>query len=110
MTDFERLRRVYDQGPDASWDDVFGVLRETYTADEVPPCRVCGAELTIVSMGGGRATEYSCGAIEPISTPWNSPEWKHYEKSKWTQYRSGDSLVLRVVDALEARLANEDPD
>jgi len=74
-------------------------LRERYTGEPVPPCRVCGGTLTVQSMGGGRATEYGCPKPDDVAYG----EWaEHYSRSKWTQYRPGDVDVIALVDAVEA--------
>jgi hypothetical protein len=48
------------------------------------------------SMGGGQATVYGC-SNKPEGVPIG--EWldTHYNPSRWTQFRSGDSDVLRLV-------------
>ncbi len=40
------------------------VLIGAHRPVEVPPCRVCGHELKIASMGGGEATKYVCDSEE----------------------------------------------
>jgi hypothetical protein len=92
-----------------------GELKERYTAEEVPPCRVCGGQLTVQSMGGGQATEYACGSQTrgfevPLADQddpqkvraYNEQWYDHYGRSKWTQYRSGDRRVLALIDDYEA--------
>ena len=37
-------------------DDELDQVAARYTADPVPPCRVCGAQLSAQSAGGGKAT------------------------------------------------------
>lgn len=84
------------QGIDA---DLIARLRERYTADAVPSCRVCGSELSIQSMGGGRATEYAHSRPEGVSfRDWS----EHYSNSRWTQYRGGDSEVLALLNAIKS--------
>lgn len=79
-------------------------LEAQYTPDIVPQCRVCGADLGIVSMGGGHATVYACNA-----TKMSDPDWQeHYGNSKWTQYRTGDSLIVAVVSELRKQVADAD--
>ena len=73
--------------------DIVARLRERYTAEEMPPCPVCGEPLSIQSAGGGNATVYGCERHRPF-------DMKHYERSRWTQYRPGDRDVLEAVDAL----------
>lgn len=89
-------------------------LRGRYTAEPVPPCRVCGRELTVQSSGGGNATTYGCSGLIPdpadpenslIRDPNRTIADKHYSDSKWTQYRSGDTEVIALIDAFEALVA-----
>jgi hypothetical protein len=87
-------------------------LRARYTADEVPPCRVCGECLSIQRAGGGEATLYGCSGLEDDpDTPGHlrmregrSYADDHYSQSKWTQYRNGDSDVLALCAGVEGLL------
>lgn len=80
-------------------------LRARYTSETVPPCRVCGAELGIGSIGGNGPTVWKCSAVSPIGSGFGSPEWKHYSDSEFRQYRHGDPLVLRLLDSVVANTA-----
>ncbi|SFA60890.1 hypothetical protein SAMN05444374_11655 [Rhodococcoides kroppenstedtii] len=87
-------------GADTALD--LDAIERRFTADPIPDCRVCHAELEVASMGGGRATEYACP--RPYAAGFarlGSPEWKaqseHYGRSKYTHFRSGDSEVLALV-------------
>lgn len=73
-------------------------IRERYTADEVPPCRVCGGPLDVASMGGGNATEWACATTTTADADWLD----HYNASRWKQYRSGDRRVLDLCDEVDA--------
>ena len=101
--------------------ELIAELRERYTPPTIPPCRVCGGELSIARVGGGEPTEWACSGKEddPDRPGWlrNAPgRWTnapdggssefradgHYNRSRWTDYRSGgDSGVIAVLDALE---------
>lgn len=70
-------------------------LREAYTPQPVPPCSVCGKSLKIQSAGGGNATVYGCEEHRPFDR-------QHYERSRWTHYRPGDTDVIDALAALEA--------
>lgn len=74
-------------------------LRKRYTAEPVPPCSVCGLPMSIQSAGGGNATVYGCEAHRPF-------DWKHYEQSRWTQYRPGDEDVLAAAALLQSLSAD----
>ena len=97
--------------------DLIAEVVARYTADPVPPCRVCGGALSIQSCGGGgNATVWGCSGME------DDPERPgymrymsgrrcaddHYSQSRWTQYRGGDSDVIELArrfHALAARLS-----
>ncbi|MGF6282264.1 hypothetical protein ABH908_000251 [Pseudomonas frederiksbergensis] len=74
-------------------------LRERYTTTPLPPCRVCGAPLTVASMGGGKAPEYACSNATDAN---GKTDLEHYGQSKHTHYGTGDSDVIAALDALSA--------
>jgi hypothetical protein len=81
-------------------------LRARYTAEPVPPCRVCGRPLTPEKMGGGSPTEWACGDFIRESKRTDA-DYQHYRDSRWTQYQHGDPDVLALLDrtaALKAAL------
>lgn len=87
------------------------------TADEVPPCRVCGRALSPGRVEGRRTT-WMCSSLIPnpdkkepkdpdlIRDPaWDPMEDRiglslHHVWSEWWQTRVGDPLVLRLVHEL----------
>jgi hypothetical protein len=86
-------------------------LRAAYTAEPVPPCRVCGGALSVAECGYGRPTIWACSPTE--SDPENpgasrtkpgrgvgefDPRTGHYALSEHKQYRVGDSRVLHMLD------------
>lgn len=85
--------------------DLCTVLRDRYTPDPVPPCRVCGDALSVASSGGGQATVYACSEwMEDTANPGKlvrKPDWSgaddHYMRSRWTAYRGGDDHVLELL-------------
>jgi len=74
-------------------------LRERYTPQPVPPCRVCGKPLHLSSAGGGSAPTYSCGATVGLD---GKTDWEHYERSQHKHLHSGDDEVISALDALDA--------
>jgi hypothetical protein len=84
-------------------------LRKRYTPQEPPPCIVCGHPLRIQSAGGGCATVWGCDGLE--ADPDNpgrlrtradyDPSNDHYGRSRWAQYRLGDSDVLDLLSTIE---------
>lgn len=77
-------------------ESILDELAEHYTAQAIPPCQICGAELAVASMGGGAATVYACSvAMHDFSIPGD-----HYQRSKFVQHRAGDSRVLALIDEI----------
>lgn len=103
-------------------EDELSQLAERYTPDEIPPCRVCGAPLTIGAMGGGAATKWACSAAsvtgpypEDIATDqqkrtYRRAQMDHYSASKWTEYRSGDGWVLALIAEVRKLRGQADSD
>jgi hypothetical protein len=83
--------------------EVLDRLDARYRDEQAPPCPVCGRNLGVVAMGGGKATKWACDDRPKIAGEMHE-WWNHYEKSAWTQYRSGDPDVLAAVAALRALL------
>lgn len=73
-------------------EELVSHLRDKYGDYTVPPCRVCGAPLSIASAGAG-LTEYVCSAARSVSG-----ELEHYQKSKWTAPNFPDRIVVALCD------------
>lgn len=113
-TDFkaklEKRRRLWET-PIEQWNaaDLIEELRERYTPEQVPPCRVCGGELSVQSIGGGNATVWACSGMEDDpEQPGHSrykadrrPADDHYAQSRWIQHRDGDRTVLELIRRFE---------
>lgn len=78
-------------------EDSLARLRDRYTAEQPPPCRVCGNELTIASVGVG-ATKFACPV--PDGVPF-STHYEHYRESTWTGRRQGDWEVIALLAMLD---------
>lgn len=77
-------------------------LRERYTRETIPPCRVCGAELTIASAGGGEATKWVCS----VANKGGFAGWMgHYERSEYRQRHYTDDDVLEAADLITSQAA-----
>lgn len=75
-------------------------LEEKYTADVVPPCRVCGGKLSIARAGGGERTKYAHSRPDGVSFD----EWsEHYTNSSWYQNRIGDDMVIALIKAFKEK-------
>lgn len=95
-------------------------LEKRYTAEPVPPCRVCNGPLTIQRQGGGEPTVWACTGqvrddLNPsgpmLREPGRKPADKHYSDSRFIQYQSGDSAVLAVIaEVREYRARLDDAD
>jgi len=78
-------------------DDRLRELIEYYTAETVPPCRVCGHQLAIQSAGGGEVV-WGCNNIRTDT----GTDWGHYDSSRHRQWRLGDPDVVRALTELLA--------
>jgi len=92
-------------------------LEKRYGDYEVPPCRVCGRELSIGQIGGGERTWWGCNPlIDDPDKPGmlkNDPDWVrepdkekwpqgHYSHSRWQAPNFPDSDMLRAVRIIQA--------
>lgn len=83
-------------------------LRRDYGPPTIPSCPVCGGPRdSIASAGMGQVT-YCCSS--PDADPMGKGErfeecMAHFSKSQYCTVASSDSRVLRVLDALDAALA-----
>jgi hypothetical protein len=102
-------RRLARKGADAlTTEELIRCVRAYATADEVPPCRVCGGKLSIAACGGGGPTHWACSGQEDDPDnpgrlrriPGRGIADDHYDRSRWTQYNTGDSLVLELLRRL----------
>lgn len=91
--------------------DLLDVLTERYKPTEVPPCRVCGAELSIGRMGGGEPTVWACSGQEDDPerpgylrmVEGRTPADEHYGKSEFVDVRQGgDEAVMEAVRRLSS--------
>ena len=93
--------------------DLVDVLRERYTEETVPPCRVCGSPLSVQRCGGGEPTIWACDGIDEngsdklVCKEGRSFADDHYTKSRFTQYRMGDSDVLAACDLIDELRKNQ---
>lgn len=90
------------------WSDaeIVTALVKRYRASVIPPCCVCGAELSLQACGGGTPTIWACshyeddpaqpGHVRPKSD--RSIADKHYVKSEYIDYRQGgDDVVIEAI-------------
>ncbi|WP_336766875.1 hypothetical protein [Pantoea ananatis] len=93
--------------------DVLEELRSRYAEPKIPSCSICGGDLSVQRSGGGGPTIWACSGM--IDDPAGERTWiyaegrscadKHYESSRWTDYRrGGDSDVIDLIDAYQALL------
>lgn len=110
----KRYEAMYEAAPVTAWPDaaLLEVLVDRYAPTVVPPCRVCGDALTITSIGGGRATEWACGHLEPDPDAvaggpdlrvkagrgtGSADDNRHYERSRFVDYRHEDADVIELI-------------
>lgn len=99
-TTLERLK-LYERDV-ADWSDaeLLAELEQTYAATVVPPCRVCGGELSIQSIGGGMPTIWRCQGLDEDGKRQEGRRIadEHYSKSTFEDRRAGgDSAVLELA-------------
>lgn len=70
-------------------------------------CRVCGGELTVGRMGGGRPTVYHCSVPRPIEARREGRDedaaWQHFRDSEVEVTRHGDPAVRALVAEVRRR-------
>src|SRR3954465_9998798 len=60
-----RIMELWKREPnDLSMAELIEIVRLKHTAEEIPPCRVCGGPLSVTSMGGNAATKWACSGQE----------------------------------------------
>lgn len=101
MTDIEnRIALTNEEIMEAAQEVV-----NRYTPESIPPCRVCGEQLSMQAAGRG-PTIYACsGTFEDEDGRTRYREGRsvadeHYSNSRWEQYRHGDRLVIKLVEQL----------
>lgn len=102
------LNRLLDAAP-STWsaDDLTAVLTHRYAPTIIPPCHICGAELSMQSVGGGRPTAWACDGREwDADGAWKwkegrTPADDHYNESRFEDTRrGGDEFVMEAVRRL----------
>lgn len=84
--------------------ELIEVLTKRYEATEVPPCRVCGAPLSVSQCGGGSPTGYVCSTQRSVL---GRIDWTHYENSQWEDRRQGgDEDVMEFISRYLAKTPN----
>jgi len=97
----KRRRELYEKEiGDWTDDEVIEVLTERYAPTDVPPCRVCGGELSIQAVGGGQPTQYA----HQVMKPEGGVDWDHYKESAWEDRRQGgDEAVIDLIRRFKGR-------
>ena len=110
MTPRERDRHrelLYREPADLTLDELIELLRIRHTADEPPPCPVCGGALSLSSTQG--ITRWSCSIWEDDPDESGKLRLKpgrrvtddHYTLSRWVQERRGEPWVLELISRVE---------
>ncbi|HWL42742.1 MAG TPA: hypothetical protein VNQ73_07350 [Ilumatobacter sp.] len=88
------------------------IVRSRHLPPIVPPCRVCGADLEVVSIGAGHATKYACSSPEARRAGSRGAEreqrlvaLRHYHDSEVRIAYHDDPLTVAAIDELLARRA-----
>lgn len=85
----------------SEWSDseLIGDLKKRYDQLPIPPCRICGGELSIAAIGGGRPTKYACSGSgdDGKYLPGRSCADEHYRDSHYEDYQHADNAVIEAV-------------
>lgn len=112
----ERRNALLDKPP-TDWADteIVEVLTDRYAPSVIPPCRVCGGELSICAIGGGEPTRWACSPTVSDPDPDRSGNVQtkagrgvnefgsggHYSMSQYIDRRQGgDEVVIEVLRRL----------
>ena len=77
-------------------DEELDGLEKQYAPNEVPPCRVCGGELSIQAMGPGSHTVYA--HARPENSEGSYREWAdHYDASRVEFYNTVDFRIQQLI-------------
>lgn len=89
-----RKRKLFEKDvSEWSFEEIRRILSERYEETHVPPCAVCGGELGVQAVGGGKPTEYAHQTYVG-----GKLDWDHYERSRWTDSKSGgDEVVMELL-------------
>jgi hypothetical protein len=97
--------RPADPATEAGLD--LAALAHSYTAEPIPPCRICGGPLSLARAGGGRDTVWACSTQEDSLAykPGRTFSDEHYRESLWTATLMGDARVLELIRCYQELLA-----
>jgi hypothetical protein len=88
-------------------DEIMQILKERYSAPVIPPCRVCGAALSLQS--NGMPSIWGCTGQETDPDRPEALRYKqgrrfadpHYTQSRYTDYKGGgDEVVIELLRRL----------
>lgn len=110
LAERRRLNELSDKNPsDLAHDELIELLEDQFTGIPIPPCPVCGRDLTVASAGGGHATKYACSTNEADPdrpgflrnrTDYKSygMDWlEHYARSEFVHHKPGNPWVLELI-------------
>lgn len=107
----KREQRLYSK-PVSEWsdDDLFWVLAARYAPTEIPPCRICGAALSLQSVGGGDPTVWACDGRDESGKMKEGRRAvdEHYSASRFVDRRmGGDEAVMDLVRRYRERAVTD---
>lgn len=108
----EEKRKLWDiELPDWTDEELLQSLRESYEPTVVPPCHICGRELSIQAIGGGKPTVWACSGRDDNDSylPGRGFIDEHYSNSRYEDRRQGgDERVMELVARFNARARKDD--
>lgn len=101
----------WDRKPPTDLVSFLDRLRLRYGEPAIPPCRLCGGELSLHASGPTGTTWYCDGYLtdgvgEREYKPGRSRLDHHFSASVHRVYQHGDSDVIALIDAFVEQLVN----
>jgi hypothetical protein len=97
-----RLKSLLDSAStSAEAGELVARLRERYGPKPIPPCRICGAPLSLSSAGGGSYPKFNCSTLD---MDFSAEAGAHYNASEYFHV-SGDPDVIEYIALQAATIA-----
>ncbi len=106
LIDYIKSLAEWDHKAPSDIDGFLARLRARYADPPIPPCRLCGGELSLHAAGPTGTTWY-CDGFEVVDGVRQYQAGRkcvddHFSASVHRVYRHGDEDVIALIDAFEA--------
>lgn len=101
----KRLALLGREVSDWTMPELLAEVTERFAPSIIPPCRVCGAKLSLQASGGGHPDAWACSGIDAQGRYLHGRSCAddHYATSRHEDGRQGgDSAVMELVRRIEA--------